>query len=51
VFQRTLGVGSDVVMKEMYAFKDLAGNDLALRPEGTAGRPNISFAIEFLLFS
>ena len=42
-FTRTLGISSDIVQKEMYAFKDLGGNDLVLRPEGTAG------AMRFLL--
>lgn len=37
MFDRSLGLGSDVVMKEMYQLKDLAGNDLVLRPENTAG--------------
>ncbi len=36
VFRRPLGAGSDVVVKEMYEFKDKGGRDLALRPEGTA---------------
>jgi histidyl-tRNA synthetase len=37
VFKRTLGDTSDIISKEMYAFKDLGGDDLVLRPEGTAG--------------
>eukprot|EP01116_Phalansterium_solitarium_P024207 TRINITY_DN8801_c0_g1_i1.p1 TRINITY_DN8801_c0_g1~~TRINITY_DN8801_c0_g1_i1.p1 ORF type:complete len:462 (+),score=144.27 TRINITY_DN8801_c0_g1_i1:1085-2470(+) len=37
VFERTLGEGSDVFMKEMYTFDDLSGNRLAMRPENTAG--------------
>lgn len=37
VFKRSLGDTSDIVMKEMYAFKDLGGDELVLRPEGTAG--------------
>ena len=37
LFQRSLGEGSDVVMKEMYIFDDLGGNKMAMRPEGTAG--------------
>ncbi len=36
VFQR-LGVGTDVVSKEMYAFEDRDGTMVALRPESTAG--------------
>jgi histidyl-tRNA synthetase len=35
VFER-VGEGTDVVRKEMYAFKDKGGRDVALRPEGTA---------------
>lgn len=42
VFRKTSGEGTDVVDKEMYSFKDRAdkeghSNDIALRPEGTAG--------------
>ena len=37
LFARTSGESSDVVQKEMYRFKDLAGRELALRPEFTAG--------------
>ena len=37
LFERNLGDGSDVVMKELYKFKDRSDNDLALRPEFTAG--------------
>ncbi len=36
LFQRGVGAGTDIVEKEMYIFKDLGGNELALRPEGTA---------------
>jgi histidyl-tRNA synthetase len=36
LFQRTAGVGSDVVQKEMYTFEDRSGRSLTLRPEGTA---------------
>jgi len=36
LFQRSVGEDSDIVMKEMYVFKDLGGRELALRPEGTA---------------
>lgn len=36
LFQRSVGVGTDIVEKEMYVFKDLGGNEIALRPEGTA---------------
>ncbi|MGE0526585.1 MAG: histidine--tRNA ligase [Bdellovibrionales bacterium] len=37
VFKRTLGEASDIVNKEMYTFKDRNGDELTLRPEGTAG--------------
>ena len=36
LFQRTSGVGSDVVQKEMYTFTDRGDRSLTLRPEGTA---------------
>ncbi len=36
VFSRTLGETSDVVSKEMYSFPDRGGDQLTLRPEGTA---------------
>jgi len=37
VFKRSLGDTTDVVQKEMYAFEDRGGREVALRPEGTAG--------------
>lgn len=37
VFSRTLGETSDVVTKEMYTFTDRGGEEITLRPEGTAG--------------
>ncbi len=37
VFKRTLGDTSDIVTKEMYSFTDKGGDDVTLRPEGTAG--------------
>ena len=37
IFSRTLGLSSDVVMKEMYTFIDRSNDKLTLRPEGTAG--------------
>jgi histidyl-tRNA synthetase len=36
LFSRTVGEATDIVEKEMYAFKDKTGRDLALRPEMTA---------------
>ena len=43
VFSRSLGLSSDIVSKEMYQLQDKSGNNLVLRPEGTAG------AMRFLL--
>ena len=37
VFKRTLGESSDVVNKQMYTFPDNNGEEMTLRPEGTAG--------------
>ncbi len=37
LFLRGLGETSDIVTKEMYRFTDHGGEDLVLRPEGTAG--------------
>lgn len=36
LFARGVGEGSDIVRKEMYSFTDRSGNELTLRPEGTA---------------
>ncbi|UIZ26128.1 hypothetical protein KXD40_001986 [Peronospora effusa] len=36
LFSRSLGGGSDIVMKEMYTFKDNSDKSVTLRPEGTA---------------
>ncbi|HLB22961.1 MAG TPA: histidine--tRNA ligase [Dehalococcoidia bacterium] len=36
VWLRTSGSGTDIVEKEMYLFEDRGGDQLALRPEGTA---------------
>jgi len=36
VFQRTLGDTSDIVGKETYTFLDRGGEEITLRPEGTA---------------
>lgn len=36
VFKRTLGEQSDIVHKEMYTFEDRGGDEITLRPEGTA---------------
>ena len=37
LFQRTIGEVTDIVEKEMYTFSDRGGDNLTLRPEGTAG--------------
>jgi histidyl-tRNA synthetase len=37
LFKRSVGESSDIVGKEMYQFADKGGNDVCLRPEGTAG--------------
>lgn len=36
LFSRSVGSSSDIVEKEMYAFDDRDGTQIALRPEGTA---------------
>ena len=36
IFIKTLGVTSDIISKEMYNFEDQGGDNLVLRPEGTA---------------
>ncbi len=37
LFVRSIGRETDIVSKEMYRFTDQGGDDLCLRPEGTAG--------------
>jgi histidyl-tRNA synthetase len=37
LFRRSVGDSSDIVSKEMYQFEDKGGNDVCMRPEGTAG--------------
>ncbi len=37
LFKRSVGESSDIVGKEMYQFQDKGGNDVCMRPEGTAG--------------
>ncbi len=37
LFTRSIGATSDIVEKEMYAFSDRGGDEITLRPEGTAG--------------
>ena len=36
LFTRSVGTGTDIVEKEMYSFTDKGGNQVTLRPEGTA---------------
>ncbi len=36
LFKRSIGEVTDIVEKEMYSFDDLSGDNLSLRPEGTA---------------
>lgn len=37
LFARSIGEVTDIVEKEMYSFEDRNGDNLSLRPEGTAG--------------
>jgi histidyl-tRNA synthetase len=37
LFKRSIGSVTDIVEKEMYSFEDRNGDNLSLRPEGTAG--------------
>ncbi|MDO8704527.1 MAG: histidine--tRNA ligase [Sulfuricaulis sp.] len=37
LFARSIGSLTDIVEKEMYSFEDRSGDNLTLRPEGTAG--------------
>ena len=37
LFKRSIGDVTDIVEKEMYSFEDIGGEQLSLRPEGTAG--------------
>jgi len=36
-FTTAIGIGTDAIDKEMYSLKTKGGDQLALRPEGTAG--------------
>ena len=36
LFRRSIGEVTDIVEKEMYSFDDIGGDNLSLRPEGTA---------------
>ncbi|MDP1629264.1 MAG: histidine--tRNA ligase [bacterium] len=50
LFSRGLGLTSEVVEKQMYVFKTRGGDELALRPEGTASviRAYIEHGLSFL---
>ena len=37
LFERSVGDTSDIIQKEMYELQDRKGENLCLRPEGTAG--------------
>lgn len=37
LFQKSIGTETDIISQEMYAFEDKNGDQIALRPEGTAG--------------
>jgi histidyl-tRNA synthetase len=37
IFSRAVGENSDIVEKEMFSFTDRGGDEVSLRPEGTAG--------------
>ncbi|MFN4070412.1 MAG: ATP phosphoribosyltransferase regulatory subunit, partial [Thermus caldifontis] len=36
VFEKGVGIATDIVRKEMFTFQDRGGRSLTLRPEGTA---------------
>ncbi len=36
IFEKSLGLTSDIISKEMYSFVDKGGDSIVLRPEGTA---------------
>lgn len=44
LFERTVGISSDIVTKEMYTFRTKGGDSVSLRPEGTA--PTVRAYIE-----
>ena len=44
LFQKSIGIETDIVGQEMYAFKDKNDETIALRPEGTAGCLRASLA-------
>jgi histidyl-tRNA synthetase len=46
LFTRSVGEGTDIVEKEMYAFKDKGGNKLTLIPEGTASCTHLDMISE-----
>jgi histidyl-tRNA synthetase len=48
LFKRTAGESTDVVQKELYVFPDRNGDDLCLRPEGTAGCARLAHELGYL---
>ena len=50
LFRRSVGESSDIVGKEMYQFEDKGGNDVCLRPEGTAGVVRAFIEAKFVYF-
>ena len=49
LFSRSIGTTTDIVEKEMYTFEDCRGDNLTLRPEGTA--PAVRAYIENKLYT
>ena len=49
LFKQAIGVGTDIVNKEMYTFTDRGGRSVTLRPEGTA--PIVRAYIENKMYS
>lgn len=49
LFTRSIGVGTDIVAKEMYTFEDRGGRSLTLKPEGTA--PVVRAYLEHSLYA
>ena len=49
LFKRTIGSVTDIVEKEMYSFVDTGGENLSLRPEGTALRKGWNFKTNLFL--
>ncbi len=43
IFERSIGIETDIIEKEMYTFPDRGDDTLCLRPEGTAGCVRAAF--------